>query len=87
VTKIWHFHRGARQERLCAVHHAGCAARLLLEQSQRRAFVTRKAANPYRPPPRPRAQYRVFFNFEDDEEDEHEYENLRKLRQLLRTVA
>ena len=72
------------------MHHADCPARLLLlEQSQRRAFVTREAANPYRPPPppRPRAQYRVFFNFEDDEEDEHEYENLRKLRQLLRTVA
>ena len=70
------------------MHYAGCSARLLLlEQSQRRAFVTREAANPYRPPPRPRAQYRVFFNFEDDEEDEHQYENLRKLRQLLRTVA
>ena len=70
------------------MHHADCSGGLLLlEQSQRRAFVTREAANPYRPPPRPRAQYRVFFNFEDDEEDEHEYENLRKLRQLLRTVA
>ena len=70
------------------MHHADCSARLvLLEQSQGRAFVTRETANPYRPPPRPRAQYRVFFNFEDDEEDEHEYENLRKLRQLLRTVA
>ncbi len=69
--------------------HADCSAGLrLLEQSQRRAFVTREAANPYRrPPPRRHAQYRVFFNFEDDEGDEHEYENLRKLRQLLRTVA